>query len=287
MAWGSLKWFLCGAAVLSLAACGSAPHYTTNSAKGTGRYMVGRPYEVRGIWYYPHANWSYDRAGIASWYGEAFQGRATSDGEIYNLNALTAAHKTLQLPCVVRVTNLENGRSITLRVNDRGPFAPGRIIDVSRRAAQLLGFERQGTARVRVQLVRDASIRVAEAAGMSGSPNVAVAAAAPPPPQPIRVAENRQLPLPAAGDDGQMEILPVRPTQIYIQAGAFADQHNALRLRDRLRGLGSPVRITGAAVNGLSVYRVRLGPAASVDAADLLLERVVSDGVPQARIVVD
>ncbi|MGH6990009.1 MAG: septal ring lytic transglycosylase RlpA family protein [Stellaceae bacterium] len=281
---------------MSLAACGSAPHYAGHWARGHARYTIGRSYKVKGVWYSPHADWSYNRTGIASWYGEAFQGHTTSDGEIYNLNALTAAHKTLQLPCVVRVTNLENGRSLEVRVNDRGPFAPGRIIDVSRRAAQLLGFERQGTAPVRVQLLPRPSLRVAEAAGMSARQGIAVASSAPPsrPARPVRVAENRPLPIPASASNGarneQIAAAPVASlasTRIYIQAGAFADEANAMRLRDRLRGLGSPVEITGAAVGGLSVYRVRLGPALSVDAADALLERVYSVGVSKARIVVD
>jgi rare lipoprotein A len=318
MAWGSLKRIACCGGILALAACGSAPHNPGRASyssvrTGPGRYVVGRPYEIKGIWYSPQENWSYDETGIASWYGEQFDGRYTSDGEIFRLNELTAAHKTLQLPCVVRVTNLDNGRSLELRVNDRGPFAQGRIIDVSRRAAQLLGFEGQGTARVRVQLERDDSMRVAALAGRRGGDNFAVASAPPPPSNPvevaayrappvspappvqIRMAANQSMPMPALAPlplqeprlTGRVEMVPVAPTQIFVQAGAFADEQNALRLRDRLRGLGSPTRITGAQVNGISVYRVRVGPAPSVDAADDLLNRVISDGISQARIVVD
>src|SRR5512134_470700 len=121
-------------------------------------YRVGTPYQINGVWYRPAENFRYSKTGIASFYGgEArgpdFHGRMTANGEIYDMHALTAAHPTLPLPTFVSVTNLENGRSIVVRVNDRGPFVNGRLIDVSRRAAQELGFERQGTASVRVEVL--------------------------------------------------------------------------------------------------------------------------------------
>jgi rare lipoprotein A len=383
---GSLSWTVFAASGLLLAACGShapaptahapaAPTYSSGHSQGN--YKVGRAYQIQGTWYYPKEDWSYDETGIASWYGEQFHGRYTADGEIFDLNTLTAAHRTLPMPVVVRVTNLENGRSIKLRVNDRGPYARGRIIDVSRHAAQLLGFEGQGTAKVRVQIDYEESMIVASAAGRAGSapppsaatvvadivsaplvlpvsaleamsgrdepkrpaPAPAVAAApagrvrvadlhpiaAPPPPRPtpVRVAETRPTPLPTphparpSGDrpyitddlpgeptaphvvaeadstpppplPAKVEIAAVKPTQIYVQAGAFSDQGNAMRLQDRLRALGSPVDIkAGVTGGGAPIYRVRVGPAANVDAADALLNRVLSGGAPQARIVVD
>lgn len=154
---------------LSLAACaGSSGRHGGSEASGYGRsrgyYRVGAPYQVNGIWYYPRVDYDYDQTGIASWYGEAFNGRPTANGEIFDLNQVSAAHKTLQLPSIAEVTNLQNGRTLKVRINDRGPFADNRIIDLSRRAAQLLGFERAGTAPVRVRIVKDESIRVAEAA---------------------------------------------------------------------------------------------------------------------------
>ena len=112
---------------------------------------VGNPYKVAGVWYHPKEDPYYDEVGFASWYGPDFHGKYTANGEKYNMNSLTAAHKTLPLPTFVKVTNLENGRSIVLRVNDRGPFVKGRILDVSRRGAQLLGFDKQGVTKVRVQ----------------------------------------------------------------------------------------------------------------------------------------
>lgn len=121
-------------------------------------YKVGAPYQINGVWYRPAENFRYRKTGVASFYGGEtrgvdFHGRMTANGEIYDMHALTAAHPTLPLPTLVNVTNLENGKSIVVRVNDRGPFVTGRIIDVSRRAAQELGFERQGTASVRVEVL--------------------------------------------------------------------------------------------------------------------------------------
>jgi rare lipoprotein A len=127
-------------------------------------YKVGPPYQINGVWYYPKVDYDYDETGTASWYGPGFDQKTTANGEIYDMNQLTAAHKTLPLPSIVEVTNLQNGRALQLRVNDRGPYVGDRVIDVSRRAAQLLGFIGAGTARVHVRILKEPSIRVAEAA---------------------------------------------------------------------------------------------------------------------------
>ena len=119
--------------------------------KGGGVYRVGEPYEIGGTWYYPREDKAYNRVGKASWYGELFHGRRTANGEIYDMDRLSAAHPTLPLPTYARVTNLNNGRSIVVRVNDRGPYANDRIIDLSRRSADVLGFRGNGVATVRVQ----------------------------------------------------------------------------------------------------------------------------------------
>ena len=164
-----------------LAGCASSgPQLGDNHHR---RFRVGQPnytvaaYQVNGVWYYPKADYNYDETGTASWYGPGFDGRPTSDGEIYDMNQLSAAHKTLPLPSVVQVTNLQNGRALQLRVNDRGPFIDGRLIDLSRRAAQLLGFEGMGTAPVRVRIMKEESIQVAQAAmrGQTGSVQLAQA----------------------------------------------------------------------------------------------------------------
>src|SRR5579863_10060075 len=165
---------------LFLAGCASGPQF---SESHSGHHVRGQPiyridpYEVKGVWYYPRADYNYDETGVASWYGPGFDQHTTADNEIYDMNELSAAHKTLPLPSVVEVTNLQNGRSIRLRVNDRGPFVDGRIIDLSRRAAQLLGYETTGTARVRVRILKDESIQVAAAAMHGGMGNVMLASA--------------------------------------------------------------------------------------------------------------
>ena len=120
-----------------------------------GHFKVGQPYQLFGVAYSPQDYESFEEIGIASWYGSDFHGKKTSNGEIYNMGDLTAAHPTLPLPSLIRVTNLRNGKSEILRVNDRGPFAKNRIIDVSERAAELLGFKENGTTEVKIELLRD------------------------------------------------------------------------------------------------------------------------------------
>lgn len=119
--------------------------------KGGGIYKVGTPYQIAGAWYTPAEDPTYDQSGTASWYGSDFHARRTSNGEIYDMEALTAAHRTLPMPSYVYVTNLDNNRTVLLRVNDRGPYARGRIIDLSRSAANALGAVHHGTANVRVR----------------------------------------------------------------------------------------------------------------------------------------
>lgn len=121
--------------------------------KGGGRYMVGKPYVVKGKTFVPKENPDYDKVGVASWYGDAFHGRMTANGELYDKEHLSAAHPTLPLPSYARVTNLNNGSSVIVRINDRGPFHKGRIIDLSRKTADLLDMKHSGTGEVRVQYI--------------------------------------------------------------------------------------------------------------------------------------
>ncbi len=137
---------------LFLVACSTSEKPSIPSGQG-GYYKVGKPYQIAGVWYYPKEDEHYDATGIGSWYGPQFHGKRTANGEVFDQEQLTAAHPTLPMPVLVRVTNLENGRSVVVRVNDRGPFVNGREIDLSRKAAELLGYDRKGTARVRVQFV--------------------------------------------------------------------------------------------------------------------------------------
>lgn len=275
--------------------------------KSQGSYKVGKPYQIQGVWYYPNEDWNYDETGIASWYGPQFHGKATANGEIFDQWTVSAAHKTLPLPSLVRVTNLENGRSLVIRINDRGPFKPGRIIDLSRRAAQLLGTEVKGTARVRVQILAAESQALAQRAkaggtqlakanspiqsdGMALEPVVtetlsALPSSIPTPnpaPAPVQAAPSFQ---PTVVANAAARV-PVIPTRLYIQAGAFSDLTNAERVKNRLGAVGN-VSISTVSVNGQDLYRVRLGPVDSVTVADTMLSRVFDAGYHGARTVVE
>jgi rare lipoprotein A len=186
-------------------------------------YKVGKPYQIKGKWYYPKEDFAYSETGIASWYGAYFNGRPTANGEIYDMNDLTAAHKTLQMPSMVRVTNLENGRSLKLRVNDRGPFVDGRIIDVSRRASQLLGFHHQGIAKVKVEILPDES-RVLAGLAPDQAPRASTAGLAP---TTRNLAASAQAPSPAAEvssrapDTGNaVQNVAYRPAEVASRHGA-------------------------------------------------------------------
>jgi len=159
---GPLVLVLCAA----LAGCGGSVGVLTPALsvagfgedEPVGRKMIGKPYKVGGKWYHPSPDEDYDKTGLASWYGPKFHGRETANGERFNQNALTAAHPTLPLPSYVRVTVVRTGKSAVLRVNDRGPFKRGRIIDVSKAAAEELGFRRAGRAQVRVEYLGPAEV---------------------------------------------------------------------------------------------------------------------------------
>lgn len=289
---------------------------STSEKEAPTTYKIGKPYQIAGVWYYPEEDYEYDESGIASWYGAKFHGRRTANGEVYDMNALTAAHRTLPMPSFVRVTNLENGRSLILRVNDRGPFARGRIIDISRRGAQLLNFQRQGTARVRVQVLADKSqalkSRLTNQAQLAkvgspitvdrlpkpkvqaqslppvGSNDVVVEpvpeVSAPAASQPVAAAE----PLTLEEDPVVTETVQQEPavnTNIFVQAGAFSRFDNANRVKARLSPLGT-VNLSQVLVGGRDLYRVRLGPIESVSAADRMLAAVANAGYPEARIIV-
>lgn len=277
-------------------------------AATTGAYKVGRPYQVNGTWYYPAVDYNYRETGIASWYGAGFHGKRTANGETYDMNALGAAHRTLPLPSMVRVVNLRNGRSIAVRVNDRGPFARGRIIDLSRRAAQLLGFERQGTTPVRVEIMAQESRQLALLARQGAA--TAVASAAPrksdtvtvtalPPPDGARGAATKNVQFAAASPaprkrNGRIMPLaaprlrfePVRPTRLFIQAGSFVRREYAERMQRKLSPVGG-ARITEAVVGKYRFYRVRIGPLNTVEQGDRVLDRVIAYGYPDARLIAD
>jgi len=214
-------------------------------------YKIGGPYTVKGVTYYPHTDLAYDETGLASWYGEAFDGQYTANGEIFDLNQITAAHRTLPLPSIVEVTNLENNRTLRVRVNDRGPFAGGRILDVSRRVADLLGFERAGTTRVRVRILKDESLQAEAAAEhgiVSNGSGTVYAAAAPPAPPP-----------PAA---------PVAPPALAAKAPPQAAETHQFLVQSPL-------------------YRMEIGPVATREEADRALNRMLQSGYTDAHIVIN
>lgn len=304
--------------VAALAACAQKPAVTGSGLPTSGVYKVGKPYQINGVWYYPKEDYSYDETGIASWYGPGFHEKTTANGEIYDQNELTAAHKTLPMPSLVRVTNLDNGRSIVVRVNDRGPYANGRIIDMSRRGAQLLGFDGPGTAKVRVQILAEESRAIAAAArqgtpapmlaeldgpppkaaprgrievtGPAG-PVTTLAAARPtvigaPIPPPATVAgsmsEGRFVPAPVVAQ------VPVRAHEaIYVQVGAFGSEENVAKARARLSAIGQHASVSQTRSAGMTLHRVRVGPLDSVDRADSLLNQIIQAGLTEAKIVVD
>lgn len=293
----ALLWFV-GLAAFGLAGCAETDLavHTVKSVSDAmpppkvessyGPYKLGKAYEVDGIWYHPAADPHYDEVGIASWYGKDFHGKPTANGATYDMNALTAAHKTLPMPSRVRVTNLDNGRSLVLVVNDRGPFVNGRIIDVSRRSAQLLGFEGRGLATVRVQMISEENqLYVAQKPDTSeeertapeAAPRVSVAVGAIDAPDGVQAAAVRTQPevQPASG-------APV----LFIQAGAFSHPDNANRLSGKLARFG-PVRITNIQRNGQFLYRVRVGPLASIETADNVLQNMIRAGHREARLVVE
>lgn len=278
--------------------------FTVDEKKARKRTL--RPYQIKGQWYYPKDDPDYNETGLASWYGEPFHGRKTAIGEIYNMNAVSAAHKTLPLPSYVQVTNLDNGRVLRVRVNDRGPFVHGRIIDLSRRAAQLLGFERQGVAKVRVAVfggenfvMASKEITPEESKGVKKAPQGRIAVETLPPPPGTKAADPvpAKAPAPKPADTSISGISSAQAAtatnlskgggkDLFVQAGAFTRYDNANRLRARLSTVGR-VFIMHKLIDDRDFYRVRIGPLKNVDAADRALAEVTRQGVEGARIIVD
>ena len=280
---------VCASAAVA-AACSTAPpeSSTVSLPSGTGVYKIGEPYEQKGVWYEPHEQPGYDETGIASWYGPGFHGQRTANGEIFDAAGLTAAHRTLPMPVNVRVTNLDNGRSLVLRVNDRGPFSRGRIIDVSARAARLLGFYGKGTANVRVTYLARADLP--GEVPVETAPEIAAAAAAPAAEaetaalDPVATAPaTDQMPQSAPADSQPASA--TSDTQPAANAAGVA-RENAERMKSRLSALGNPT-ISSIDRNGQLLYRVRIGPFDDVGAADAALAQLSGLGSSDAKIVVD
>ena len=259
------------------------------------RSRNGNPpfYEVMGKRYFVlSSSLGYVERGVASWYGPGFHKVRTSTGEPYDMYAMTAAHKTLPLPAYVRVTNLQNGRSIVVRVNDRGPFVGNRIIDLSYTAASKLDMLRNGTAMVEVRSIEPGSVgapltaalAAPVAAPLTATPLTA-ADATPPAPAPVESAP----PPEAAADSSAGGVSSVAvPRALFIQAGAFSDPKNAERLMEKLRGGGyGKVFVRDNEIAGRRMYRVRIGPVPSVAEFDRIVAALERVGVNDAHLALD
>jgi rare lipoprotein A len=338
-------------ALLLASACGGkhSPGSGGSSVASRGMYKVGQPYSIDGVTYVPMEEFRHVETGVASWYGPGFHGKNTANGETYDQHDRTAAHRTLQMPSVLRVTNLENGQSTVVRVNDRGPFARSRILDVSRVAAEELGMTRNGTARVRIDQLEAESQAVKQIALSGGGPDeqraaienggrgvpatTATAQAAPPPPPiptPAPAPSAPPPPPPAPVPTPAVTVYPSNPptatipppgpppgwggrigasaapsvasiataatspphangasgSGFYVQTGAFSTAGNAEKQRSQITSYGS-AEISQASAAGREVYRVRLGPYSTHEAAGTIADRLKRSGYGDARVVAD
>jgi rare lipoprotein A len=261
--------------------------------------LHGNPpfYEVYGQRYYVLATADgYAERGVASWYGPNFHGANTSSGEPYDMYGMTAAHKTLPLPCYARVTNLRNGRSIVVRINDRGPFVANRLIDLSYTAAAKLDMLRDGTTLVEVRTLAPGAPLPASALVAPTLTAAAATAAAPAGPAAIIVAPEPTAVASGAPQDLSHEDTVASavaaadppPPALYVQAGAFAEPKNAQRTLERLeRGGVTGAFVAAPAAGGSSLYRVRVGPVHSVAEFDALASQLASLGFPDSRLASD
>ncbi|SFR73891.1 rare lipoprotein A [Marinobacter daqiaonensis] len=281
---------------LVLAGCASAPpekdhsaRYTMKQDKGpsedvditglmdaTPRYEAPRnagnksPYVVWGKQYRVMSRGSADgyvERGIASWYGKKFHGHHTSNGEIYDMYKMSAAHKSLPIPSYARVTNLANGRSVVVRVNDRGPFHGDRLIDLSWAAAKKLGYLSQGTARVEVAAITVDSDGSMTLAGEAWRPLAG-----------------------SAKEETDQEGASSAVTRggLFVQLGSFSNAAPARRLEQELRGrTESPVRVRQVTTESGRFHRVQVGPFADTSEAEKALRRLASEGFPQAMVLTD
>jgi rare lipoprotein A len=256
---------------------------------GGGRYHVGKPYQVAGNWFTPKEQPNYDKVGVSSWYGEAFHRRRTSNGEYFDMNQLTAAHATLPIPSYVQVTNLANGKTRVLRVNDRGPFVGTRIIDVSKRAADELGYQRKGTSKVRVKYLGPAPLNdfkaedlmaMNEKLGTGASTDTMVADAG----SGFGFKKRKHYSEPAVEVADEAVDQPVRAYAYYVQLGAFSDPDNVDRIREGLSDAG-PMQMAEMQGNSGTIYRLRVGPLRSVEEAQVALNQAISFGLPDAEVV--
>ncbi len=268
-------------------------------------YVLGQPYQIGGVWRYPRAEYGVDETGLATIAPD--RSGLTADGEVFDQTVLAAGHRTLQLPAIIRVTNLENGRSILVRLNDRGPPSPSRLITLTRRAADLLDIRGDAT-RVRLQMQDTETRQLAAQVQSDGTaldvasvPRTTVASESLAPPggaaqsTRIRVASSRPISVPSMA--GGTTVVPLRlpemvaqdyakPGMLYIDAGSFSRQDYASILVNKLSFLGARLTTSYNAPRD-KAYRIRIGPFSTVAEAEAMLDRAISAGVNDAAIVVE
>ena len=268
--------------------------FLVNSAKRIGSwgddpvYKVGNPYKINGKWYYPAIDYNYEEIGIASWYGPGFHGKKTANGEIFNQNKISAAHRTLPMPSIVKVTNLDNGLILErVRINDRGPFAGNRIIDLSKKAAEELGFVNLGTARVKVEILEDESRKYSVKDSETKMMKVQSAKVKKVEKKSLKelpgnlVIEENEINLKKDVDENSI----LKNKQLAIQVGAFTDHRNAKSLTGKLSEFKA--YIERIFVDDKYLYRVRIGPIDNIGLAENIKEKLFKLGYTASHLIVN
>ena len=266
-------------------------------------YTLGKPYQAGSVWYYPREAFSLDETGLAA-IAKTGSARLTADGELFDQTVLAAGHPTIQLPAIARLTNLENGREVTVRLNDRGTGDPRRLVEITSRTAVLLAMEPGSVARVRLLVLPNESHAAADA--LAGAPSLAMTAvprgtvevAELPPPPGVRQGNGRTLPVVAVtrAVESATEAPPMRlpeavtvtiphPGRLMVRLDTFEDYQYANVQRARMNGAGA--QIVSISDRRTHLFRVEIGPLADVAHADAILEQALAAGIPDARIVVD
>tara|TARA_R110000868_G_scaffold189695_1_gene432911 strand:+ start:95406 stop:96335 length:930 start_codon:yes stop_codon:yes gene_type:complete len=263
----------------------------------TGKRKVGKPYEILGQMYYPiESSDGYRRKGIASWYGKDFHAKKTANGETYNMYDMTAAHPTLPIPTYVRVTNLDNGLSAVVRVNDRGPFLRGRAIDLSYKAAITLDMAEKGTAPVLIEaLPTDGSVLNTRENLRITAPTAIAQNNASPTRKRKRLGFTNRVsnknfvakPIMEEEDLSPSTVVAIGSSHVYVQTGAFSNKDNAIREQASVSNVYANTKLMSFNRGNQQFHRVRIGPLNSVNDADHILAEIIAKGWNNARIVVD
>lgn len=268
----------------------SSGDYKTNDIPSTGVYKIGTPYEINGVLYTPKEDYQYAETGIAGWYTSS-EKQITTNGEKYDPNILSAAHKTLPLPSLVKITNLENNQSAVVRVNERGPFVNNRLIDVSQKAAEILGFELNKTTLVRVELLSDESKALKATLPMADDINSKTPV--------VNTKTVDVVELKPIYEPDQNFLKPIYPPQeetnpdsimekseknFYIQYGAFKNNDNALQLKEKVDSI-QPAFIAEKNTETDTLYRVRSGPFENQEKALSVLDKIIQEGYGNSQVV--